>query len=63
MTKPDGKATLATGAGAGALDARQGALVRRAEAVSEEKPSDEKPRASEEIVIEEISIDGMCGVY
>ena len=23
----------------------------------------EKPKASEEIVIEEISIDGMCGVY
>ncbi|MEW6636943.1 MAG: mycofactocin precursor MftA [Actinomycetota bacterium] len=29
----------------------------------EERPEAEKPRTSEEIVIEEISIDGMCGVY
>ena len=29
----------------------------------EEKRAAEKPKASEEIVIEEISIDGMCGVY
>ncbi len=28
-----------------------------------EKETEEKPRVSEEIVIEEISIDGMCGVY
>lgn len=37
--------------------------TRRAEVVREEKPVAEKPRASEEIVIEEINIDGMCGVY
>ena len=28
-----------------------------------EKGTEEKPRVSGEIVIEEISIDGMCGVY
>lgn len=28
-----------------------------------EKPVAEKPKASEEITIEEINIDGMCGVY
>ncbi|AHY47916.1 mycofactocin: mycofactocin precursor [Rubrobacter radiotolerans] len=27
------------------------------------KPVSEKPEASEEITIEEINIDGMCGVY
>ena len=26
-------------------------------------PSGEKPRVLEEVVIEEVSIDGMCGVY
>ena len=31
--------------------------------VTHEKQVAEKPKASEEIVIEEISIDGMCGVY
>ena len=31
--------------------------------VSEAKAGVDKPEASEEIVIEEISIDGMCGVY
>lgn len=39
------------------------ASLRRAEAAHEEKPVAEKPKASEEIVIEEINIDGMCGVY
>lgn len=28
-----------------------------------EKSAEDKPQASEEIMIEEISIDGMCGVY
>ncbi len=37
--------------------------ARPAEVAYEEKPVVEKPEASEEIVIEEISIDGMCGVY
>lgn len=32
-------------------------------AISEAKAEVDKPEASEEIVIEEISIDGMCGVY
>lgn len=36
---------------------------RQVEVVSEREKAEEKPRASEEIVIEEISIDGMCGVY
>lgn len=35
----------------------------RAEAAQEERRAAEKPEASGEIVIEEISIDGMCGVY
>jgi mycofactocin precursor len=30
---------------------------------NKEERAAEKPKASEEIVIEEISIDGMCGVY
>jgi mycofactocin precursor len=30
---------------------------------NKEERAAEKPEASEEIVIEEISIDGMCGVY
>ena len=36
---------------------------RQAEAAHEEKRVAEKPKVSEEIAIEEISIDGMCGVY
>jgi mycofactocin precursor len=36
---------------------------QRAEVAYEERRAAEKPKASEEIVIEEISIDGMCGVY
>ena len=36
---------------------------RRAEVSREEKTAAEKPKVSEEIAIEEISIDGMCGVY
>ena len=27
------------------------------------EPAGEKPRIVEEVVIEEVSIDGMCGVY
>ena len=27
------------------------------------EPADKKPRILEEVVIEEVSIDGMCGVY
>ena len=36
---------------------------RQAGALHQDKEVAEKPKASEEIVIEEISIDGMCGVY
>ena len=39
------------------------ASPRRAEVAYEEKPVAEKPKVSEEIAIEEINIDGMCGVY
>ncbi len=38
-------------------------LPRRVEGASEERQTVEKPHASEEIVVEGISIDGMCGVY
>jgi mycofactocin precursor len=62
VTKPDGNVALATGTGASTFDAREGASPRRVEAVSEEVRTEEGPRASEEIVIEEIGIDGMGGV-
>lgn len=38
-------------------------MPRQVEVASEKERVEEKPRASEEIVIEEINIDGMCGVY
>jgi mycofactocin precursor len=43
------------------------ALLEREEETSEEAREEaalaEKPEVSEEIMIEEINIDGMCGVY
>ncbi len=39
------------------------ASPQRDKVAYKEEQADEKPKASEEIVIEEISIDGMCGVY
>ena len=39
------------------------ASPQRDEATYKAERAAEKPKASEEIVIEEISIDGMCGVY
>lgn len=36
---------------------------QRAEAAYAQQRASGKPEASEEIVIEEINIDGMCGVY
>ena len=36
---------------------------QRAEVAHEKKQVAEKPKVSEEIAIEEINIDGMCGVY
>lgn len=32
-------------------------------ALKEHVPANEKPEILEEVVIEEVSIDGMCGVY
>jgi mycofactocin precursor len=32
-------------------------------ALNENEPGIEKPQILEEVVIEEVSIDGMCGVY
>ncbi len=46
-----------------ATHADREASPQRFEAAYEEKQVAEKPKASEEIMIEEISIDGMCGVY
>ncbi len=63
MTSPNGKAAMIEEATADTVGAREEALPRRVEAASEERQTAEKPQASEEIVIEEISIDGMCGVY
>jgi mycofactocin precursor len=62
MASPEGKAALAEEAGAGSVDVREEA-PRRVEVVPEKRQTAEKPEASGEIVIEEISIDGMCGVY
>ncbi len=63
MTSPNGKVAMIEEATANTARAREEALARRGEATSEERQTAEKPQASEEIVIEEISIDGMCGVY
>ncbi len=54
---------LAARAGSSTTHADKEASPQRAELAHEEKRAAEKPKASEEIVIEEISIDGMCGVY
>jgi mycofactocin precursor len=63
VTSPDGKVALIEEAGVGTAGVRDEELPRCVEAASEEGQAAKKPRASEEIVIEEISIDGMCGVY
>lgn len=57
----DGEAALAARAEAARGDG--GGPEQRAGMILDKRPDAEKPRASEEIVIEEISIDGMCGVY
>lgn len=62
MKSVDREVALAAHAGAGTTYAEE-APSQRAEAAYEEKRAAEKPRASEEILIEEINIDGMCGVY
>lgn len=63
MKNPDGKVAPVADSRTGKVDAREGTLSRRPELASEQEQAEKKPRASEEIVIEEISIDGMCGVY
>ncbi len=62
MKSLDSKVALVTHAGASTTYAGE-ETPQRAEVAYEEKQTVEKPKASEEIVIEEISIDGMCGVY
>jgi mycofactocin precursor len=63
MKSPTSEVALTTHAGASTVYADKEASPQHAEVVLEEKPAAEKPKASEEILIEEISIDGMCGVY
>jgi mycofactocin precursor len=63
MKSPTSEVALTEHAEASAVYADKDASLRRAEVAHEEKQAAEKPKASEEIVIEEISIDGMCGVY
>jgi mycofactocin precursor len=63
MKSPTKGVVLTTHAGASTAYADKEASPQRAEVTLEEKSVAEKPKASEEILIEEISIDGMCGVY
>lgn len=63
MEKLEEKVTPTSGVSPDADDAREEVSRRRPEVVASEKQTEEKPEASEQIVIEEISIDGMCGVY
>ncbi len=63
MKSLNSKVTLVAPAGDGTTYAGEEASPQRAEVAHEEKRATEKPRVSEEIAIEEINIDGMCGVY
>ncbi len=63
MERLDGGVAVVAGAGPSTGNPRVEALPKQAEVASEKERVEEKPRVSEEIVIEEISIDGMCGVY
>ncbi|HSL00408.1 MAG TPA: mycofactocin precursor MftA [Rubrobacteraceae bacterium] len=63
MKSLDSRVVLAEPVGASTTHAEKEALPQRAEAAHAEARAAETPRTSEEIVIEEISIDGMCGVY
>jgi mycofactocin precursor len=63
MKSPTSEVALTERAGVSTTYADKEASPQRAEVAREEKQAAEKPKASEEIVIEEISIDGMCGVY
>lgn len=62
MKSLDREVTVTGRAGAGSTYADR-ETPRRTEVAHEEKKTAEKPRLSEEIAIEEINIDGMCGVY
>ena len=63
MKSLDSKVALAGRAGESTTYADKQTSPRRAEVTYEEKRAAEKPKMSEEIAIEEINIDGMCGVY
>ena len=63
MKSLESKVDLVERAGASTTYADRETSPQRAQAAHEEKPVAEKPKVSEEIAIEEISIDGMCGVY
>ena len=54
---------VAVAANTGTEYAVREASPQRNEVAYKEERAVEKPKASEGIVIEEISIDGMCGVY
>jgi mycofactocin precursor len=63
LKSPTSEVAVAARDGASATYADKEASLRRAEVAYDERQAAEKPKASEEIVIEEINIDGMCGVY
>ncbi len=63
MKSLERKGALAAHAGASTTYVDTKSPSQRAEVAYEEKQAAEKPKVSEEIAIEEISIDGMCGVY
>jgi mycofactocin precursor len=63
VKSPTSEVALAAHAEPSTTYADKEAFPQRAEVAHEERHATEKPKASEEIVIEEISIDGMCGVY
>lgn len=46
-----------------ALRKPQSSVPRTPMVLKKVEPPMEKPRVVEEVVIEEVSIDGMCGVY
>jgi mycofactocin precursor len=60
MNGTDGRVALAERTEASAPHAGAAASAQRVGAVQEKA---EKPETTGEIVIEEINIDGMCGVY
>lgn len=63
MKSIESKVALADRARTGTTRADEEMLPRREKAAREEKQTAEKPKVFEEILIEEINIDGMCGVY